>query len=381
MGTSRRCGLPYSWPLFLLRVILAYDLLACSLASGRYPHPYRGSLGRPRQRLASSTALENFQTDSPLVVCLSSIPSRLPLVRPVLNHLLNQSRPAEAIFLVLPWWSTREGSFYNIPSFLLEHGEYEGKVSLLRTSVDWGPATKFVPIIQELKTQGLEDARVIVVDDDQMYPWEMVEAYDRWSQSLPDSAFTLRGHKMLDQPTSWDRIAYGNIIHSYELAEVTCVDIITAVGSYMVRPRFFTPELWETLYIFEIHGNTSTRLKGARNADDIWISGMLARQGVSRSAIPGRLEQWDATQSQDAYFQRMTIQPWEGASGAYAETLALHGGSEADNNQLIDAFWDHWSCFGQLMTLPPCPQARDGTDQPFLHGVPCLRQSGSILIS
>lgn len=37
-----------------------------------------------------------------------------------------------------------------------------------------------MPIIQELKKQGLEDARVIVIDDDQKYPWEMVEAYDRY---------------------------------------------------------------------------------------------------------------------------------------------------------------------------------------------------------
>ena len=75
--------------------------------------------------------------------------------------------------------STRESNFYDIPDFLKEGGEYYSKVKLLRSQSDYGPATKFVPIIQELEKQRMEDARVIIVDDDQEYPWEMVAAYDK----------------------------------------------------------------------------------------------------------------------------------------------------------------------------------------------------------
>lgn len=75
--------------------------------------------------------------------------------------------------------STRESKFYDIPDFLKEDGEYHSKVKLLRSQSDYGPATKFIPIIQELKQQMMEDARVIIVDDDQEYPWEMVAAYDK----------------------------------------------------------------------------------------------------------------------------------------------------------------------------------------------------------
>ena len=75
--------------------------------------------------------------------------------------------------------STRESKFYDIPAFLKDDGEFGGKVKLLRSLADYGPATKFVPIIQELKEQKLEDARVIVVDDDQNYPRELVAEYDR----------------------------------------------------------------------------------------------------------------------------------------------------------------------------------------------------------
>ncbi|KAK9851667.1 hypothetical protein WJX84_004337 [Apatococcus fuscideae] len=184
---------------------------------------------------------------------------------------------------------------------------------------------------------------------------------------------------MLDKPIDWGKIAFGNIIHSYELPEVTCVDIITAVGSYMVRPRFFTPELWEALYIHESHSSSSTRLRGARNADDIWISGMLARNAVPRNVIPGRSKAWDPEQPQSEYFAQMTIHPWEPSERSQSGTPALGGGSGGDNSQLIEAFWDHWSCFGHLMTLPKCPRGSQGRDEEFMHGVPCVTQTGGIM--
>ncbi|KAK9857172.1 hypothetical protein WJX84_009066 [Apatococcus fuscideae] len=284
-----------------------------------------------------------------------------------------------AVYVALPWWSTRESKFYDIPDFLKDGGEYGSRVRLLRSLSDYGPATKFVPIIQELKQQKMENARVIIVDDDQEYPWEMVAAYDKWSQALPDSALTMRGHKMLDKPIDWGKIAFGNIIHTFELPELTCVDIITAVGSYMIRPRFFTAELWEALYIHETHGDASTRLRGARDADDIWISGMLARNGVPRNAIPGRNKAWTPQQPQEEYFTGMTIHPWEPAMASQSGTPALGGGSDGDNSQLIQAFWDKWSCFGNLMTLPKCPKNAAGHDQEFMHGVPCVQDGGSIM--
>ena len=75
--------------------------------------------------------------------------------------------------------STRESKFYDIPDFLQKDGEFGGRVRILRSFADYGPATKFVPVIQELKQHSMENVRVIVLDDDQEYPYEMVEAYDK----------------------------------------------------------------------------------------------------------------------------------------------------------------------------------------------------------
>ena len=118
---------------------------------------------------------------------------------------------------------------------------------------------------------------------------------------------------------------------------------------------------------------------GARNADDIWISGMLARNGVPRHAMPGRTEAWDPSQPQSEYFTGMTIHPWEPAEKSQAGTPALGGGSDGDNAQLLEAFWDKWSCFGHFMTLPQCPRDASGLDMEFMHGVPCVQQGGSIM--
>lgn len=44
-----------------------------------------------------------------------------------------------------------------------------GKVILLRDSSDWGPATKMITLIRMLKARGEHNARIVVVDDDQVY--------------------------------------------------------------------------------------------------------------------------------------------------------------------------------------------------------------------
>ena len=118
----------------------------------------------------------------------------------------------------------------------------------------------------------------------------------RWSNKRGDSALTMRGHKLpTGKQRNWQHISAHNIIHSYELANLTCVDIITAVGSYLVQPRFFTTALWTGLESTSFNAQYSAGTRAAaRHADDVWISGMLARNGVPREVIPGRLEQFTA---------------------------------------------------------------------------------------
>lgn len=192
----------------------------------------------------------------------------------------------------------------------------------------------------------------------------------------------MRGHKLpTGKQRNWQHISAHSIIHSYELANLTCVDIITAVGSYLVQPRFFTPALWEDLeFIAPITQVSSSIQATARDADDVWISGMLARNGVPREAIPGRLEPFTTTSPPADYKSKMTIQPWfDAALPVPAGSPSLRGGPYMANMQLLEEFSDDWSCPGAMHTLPNCLLGPLKQDIPLMPGVPCTKLDGQIL--
>ncbi len=103
---------------------------------------------------------------SPIFVSLSTVPARLPLIRPVLLQLIRQTQPADAVVLSVPWFSTRQDQCYRLPSFLRSDPELRRNITLLRSDEDYGPATKLIPLVKLLKASGLpglQDALILVL--------------------------------------------------------------------------------------------------------------------------------------------------------------------------------------------------------------------------
>ena len=102
------------------------------------------SLWRRRARLSASGLLPKStgtRTSRPrIVVSLTTIPSRISRIKGVLNSLIEQTEPADAILLAVPQFSRREQSEYRIPAFIAA----SSAITLLRCD-DWGPATKLIP--------------------------------------------------------------------------------------------------------------------------------------------------------------------------------------------------------------------------------------------
>lgn len=99
-------------------------------------------------------------------ISLSTIPARLPFLRPVLQQLVRQSQAADAVFLALPIFSNRESRCYRLPSYLKSDQELNRNIRILRSSVDHGPATKLIPLLQLIDSSGLpglQGARILVV--------------------------------------------------------------------------------------------------------------------------------------------------------------------------------------------------------------------------
>lgn len=206
------------------------------------------------------------------IVSLTSIPSRLPLIERTLKSLLRQSIAPRRIVLNLPRFSRREGVAYEAPAFL---AGLQGVT--IRWCEDMGPATKLLPSLMDEPP----DAPIIVVDDDRIYPANLVADLMAAARRDPGSAFCMSGWvvpaDLTDRPTTmWSnlRMLPPAPIRARRLSKPVEVDVLQGLSGYLVRPSFF-----------DVSAITDYRHapKEAFFVDDVWIS---AHCRVRRFVIP-----------------------------------------------------------------------------------------------
>lgn len=256
--------------------------------------------------LATSRGRDNRR----VIVSLSTVPDRINNLGPTIRSLLNQSRLPDEIVLAIPEFSIREQRPYVIPKYISRLA----RVGILPCIKDWGPATKFIPVVQRELAAGRGDTLIMVVDDDRAYPRDALETYLHYNKQLPDAALCFRGASM---PRSFDwrnaKMTFAN-----ELREPQLTAVITGCGSYVIQPRLFDESLWDY----------SAAPRGAFYMDDIWISGRLSRRSVERYVVPA-----------SAMMRTVLRQRW---------TLSLHDvpdGRQYHNNETIAFFRDTWNVF------------------------------------
>jgi hypothetical protein len=228
-----------------------------------------------RQSLASlDDAWAANPKRSDCIVSLTTIPSRLPHIATTLKSLMRQSRAPARIVLNLPEFSKRENIPYVIPSFL----ESLKAVEIVRCA-DLGPATKVVPAL------GRESPmrKIIVVDDDRIYPENLVRDLEDAADRDPTAAFGMSGwvvpHDHVDRPTtilSNYRMSPPAPIRARRLKQAIPVDVLQGLSGYLVRPVFFDL-------------SALTDYSGAPResfyVDDVWISGHCM---ANRLVLPSR---------------------------------------------------------------------------------------------
>ena len=248
--------------------------------------------------------------DRRVIASLSTVPARIGNLGPTVRSLLRQTRPPDEIVLAVPEFSIREERPYVVPEYLLRLP----RLRILRCHKDWGPATKFIPIVREELAAGRGDTLIMVVDDDRVYPRDALETYLHYNQQLPGAALCFRGAAM-PQNLDWRD---ARMVKANELRQAEAVAVITGCGSYLIQPRFFDESLWDY----------SQAPQGAFYMDDIWISGCLARGKVKRYVVP-------------ASAMMRSVRRQRG-------TLTLHdvpNGRQYHNNETIAFFGDAWDVF------------------------------------
>ncbi len=266
---------------------------------------------RRQVRFIRETLAGSRKSDSRrVIVSLTTVPERIGNLGPTIRSLLRQTRPPDEIVLAVPEFSIREHRPYTVP----ERVSRWPRIRILHCRRDWGPATKFIPIVQEELAAGRGNTSIMVVDDDRVYPRDALETYLYYSEQLPDAALCFRGAAM---PASLDwRDA--KMIYASELREPRRTAVITGCGSYLIQPRFFDESLWDY----------SRAPQGAFYMDDIWISGCLNRRDVKRYVVPA------------SAMMRSVLRQHR--------TLSLHdvpNGRQYNNNETIAFFGDTWDVF------------------------------------
>ena len=259
-----------------------------------------------REILASSKK----SGDRRVIVSLSTVPERMGNLGPTVRSLLRQTRPPDEIVLAIPEFSIREQRPYAVP----KHVSRWPRMRVLHCQKDWGPATKFIPIVREELAAGRGNTLIMVVDDDRIYPRDALETYLHYNKQLPEEVLCFRGAAM-PRDLDW---RHAKMIRASELRQPQPAAVITGCGSYLIQPRFFDESLWDY----------SQAPKGAFYMDDIWISGCLARRNVKRYVVPA------SAMMRSVFRQR--------------RTLSLHDvpdGRQYNNNETIAFFGDAWDVF------------------------------------
>ena len=244
-----------------------------------------------------------------VIVSLSTVPDRIDKLGPTIRSLLEQTRPPDEIVLAIPEFSVRERRPYVVPKYVSRLP----RVRILYCGKDWGPATKFIPAIQDELAAGRGNTLIMVVDDDRLYPRDALETYIYYSEQLPDAALCFRGAAM---PTSLDWND-ARMVYAKDLRAPCRVAVVTGCGSYLVRPRFFDRSLWDY----------SGAPAVAFYIDDIWISAWLSRGGVKRYVVPA------SAMMRSVRRQRQTV------------SLNKIPGRQKLNNETIAFFRDTWDVF------------------------------------
>jgi len=265
-----------------------------------------------RQTLATGRRADNNR----VIASLTTLPDRIFNLEPTVRCLLNQTRPPDEIVLSIPEFSVRQKRPYSIPKYLSQFPT----LRIVPCKTDWGPATKFIPLVQEELAAGRADTLIMVVDDDRIYPRDALETYLHYHEQFPNAALCFRGGPM---PRNFYWFLPKLFLGS-RLREAKRVAVITGCGSYLIQPRFFDSALW----------NYSDAPASAFYMDDIWISGNLDRRGVEKYVVPTSAMMRTARQQ--------------------AGTMSLHRvpwGRTYHNNEVVEYFRDTWNVFSSRWTM------------------------------
>jgi hypothetical protein len=190
---------------------------------------------------------------APLVVSITTLPSRIGRIGPTLESLMVGERRPDLIRVVVPDKPLRESEPLALPDFLTDEAFHRGLVTVATIPRDFGPGSKLLGSIGAIP----EPSCLVIADDDVRYRRDFLSG--------------LYEAQMADRASSFSYYTY-------------------PVGGIMVGQgcdgfSFWTPNLAGIGDFFAAYVDGSDLMFH----DDLWISFFLASRGVKVKSLHHRL--------------------------------------------------------------------------------------------
>ena len=194
-----------------------------------------------------------------VIVSLTTSPSRLLLLEPVIQSILLQDYPVSRIEVNLPdLYKNKEE--YTIPNFFSKYP----KVHIYRVGNDIGPACKIIPTVLRYRTD--PNVYIMSLDDDHRYPDKMLSTLLKGLVVFGDkNVYTIGGINMY--------VGAKNTLVGINVYKTAPVDVVEGVFGVLYNPRLFDADVKE-------YFDTIIQCKECLTSDDITISNYLAGKGV-----------------------------------------------------------------------------------------------------
>lgn len=207
-----------------------------------------------------------------LIATLTTLPSRIVYLEPVLRSMLDQSMPPDEIHLQLPKHCLKENCGYTLPDFIHNYPQ----VKVFEHEQDFGPSTKWLPALAHL--QG-EEAMLLIMDDDCHYTSAMVANLYGFFQKDRSQVYCSTGG-----------VLQGQTIRQFNVHEELQNNALTVVRNNK-SPIVVDTVQGFSLILFDpnlVPGKLIELLQGAalaQLADDIVLSAVFEKVGVKRVQI------------------------------------------------------------------------------------------------
>tara|TARA_B100000401_G_scaffold426073_1_gene356311 strand:- start:1086 stop:1889 length:804 start_codon:yes stop_codon:yes gene_type:complete len=223
------------------------------------------------------------------VVSFTTSPKRIHKCQPMINSLLNQSRKPDLIVLNIPHIFARTGQTYDVPKNVSQ------SLYINLIEKDYGPGTKIIPTISLLieKKYNIDDTRIIYLDDDIIYPINMIKTYENTIKDSDNSVWTATGFNFVNLEISGER-RHGMITSIAEGYGGVCVkmstfrsDFIDYINEYSTDKDCFLSDDMILSNYYHKH-NISIYILNIKNEYsiiDMWQSNSILEYGNQDDAL------------------------------------------------------------------------------------------------